>query len=94
MLDVGDSLAALIELAPVGWIQVEAVGFSSTKARSSAATTTCGAFAATGLGCTGPSSQPVPDGVDKGVFSLLTERPTEVVLIQSPHQGATKTVLL
>lgn len=43
---------------------------------------------------TSSSSQSTLDGVDQGVCSLATESATEVIQIQTPHHGSTKTTLL
>lgn len=53
VLDVGFSLAALIEAVLVGWIREESVGLASAEARSCAATATAAAAATVRLGHSG-----------------------------------------
>lgn len=43
---------------------------------------------------TSSSSQSALDGADQRVFSLATESAAEVIQIQTPHHGSTKTTLL
>lgn len=43
---------------------------------------------------TSSSSQSTLESVDQRIFSLATESSTEVIQVQSPHHGSSKTTLL